>query len=379
VKVLQVVPSYLPAMRYGGPIYAVHGLAVALRRRGHRVHVFTTDRDGDRRLDVEPERPQLVDGVVVRYFPVAAPRRLCRAPSMSAALRAELAECDVVHLHSLFLWPTLAAARAAMHGGVPFLVSPRGMLVRDLLRRRGRFRKTLWLWLFERRTLESADGIHVTSELEAREARAFGLRLPRIHIVPNGIDPDRGREPGGALPESVAAVAERRPFVLFLGRLSWKKGIEHAVDALPALPDLALVVAGPDDEALTPSLRARAAQKAVAERVHFVGPVEGAAKAALLRDAVALVLPSLSENFGNVVLEAAAAGCPALVSPGVGLGPELEASGAGMIVPQQGLAALVASPRRRNEMGQSGPGFAARFGWAGVAARMEAVYESLRP
>ena len=134
---------------------AVHGLCKALAARGHQVTVFTTDVHGAGILDVPRAAPVAVDGVTVWYFPVATPRRLYRSPAMSAAL-AGIAGFDLVHLHSVFLWPTSAAARAAERAGVPYLLAPRGMLVGDLLRRHGRLRKRLWIRLVERHTLAHA-------------------------------------------------------------------------------------------------------------------------------------------------------------------------------------------------------------------------------
>ena len=52
MRILHVVPTYLPARRYGGPIVAVHGLCKALAARGHDVAVITTNVDGDATLDV---------------------------------------------------------------------------------------------------------------------------------------------------------------------------------------------------------------------------------------------------------------------------------------------------------------------------------------
>jgi glycosyltransferase involved in cell wall biosynthesis len=147
VRVLHVVPTYLPAWRHGGPILAVHGLAKALAARGHAVTVFTTDVHGAGRLDVPLATPVEIDGVTVWYFPVGFPRRLYRSPALTAALARTLPEIDLVHLHSVFLWPTWAAARAAFRAGVPYLLAPRGMLVGDLLRRRGWLRKRLWIAL----------------------------------------------------------------------------------------------------------------------------------------------------------------------------------------------------------------------------------------
>jgi glycosyltransferase involved in cell wall biosynthesis len=379
-----VVPTYVPAWRHGGPVRAVHGLCKALAARGHEVMVFTTDVDaGGPPLD----RPVTIDGVAVRYFPVAPPRRLYRAPAMAEALAREVPACDAVHLHSVYLWPTAAAARAAAWAGVPYVVAPRGMLVPDLVRRRGRLRKLAWLTLVERRTLAQAAALHVTSDLEAREAErlagGLGLPLPPAVVIANGVDggPDGPPGDGAALSPAVRAALARRPLLLFLGRLSWKKGLDRLLGALASVPDATLAVAGNDEEGLRPELERLAAASGVAGRVLFVGEVHGADKAALLHGADVLVLPSYSENFGNAVLEAMAAGCPVAVSPEVGLAPAVSETAAGIVADGDpailgpALAALLADPEGRREMGRRGAAAARqRFGWEAIARDMEAVY-----
>ena len=385
MKLLHVVPTYLPAWRHGGPIWAVHGLARALVRRGHHVEVFTTNVHGDGILDVPLGTPVERDGVLVSYFPVAAPRRLYRSPGLGAALRSKLADCDVVHVHSLFLWPTSAAARAAERALVPYFVSPRGMLVPELVARRGRLRKHIWLRLVERRTLARAAGIIVTSAKEAEEARAFGLPLPALFEVPNGLDPAPYATLPSRLPSPpIAAALARQPLILYLGRLSWKKGLELLIAALPGIPAATLALAGNDDENLRPGLEQLAREHFVFDRVRFLGPVDMPEKVALLRGAAALALPSLSENFGNVVLEAMAAGCPVAVTPEVGLAPVVNESGAGVVAPREAFASalrdLLADPARLAGMRARGPGVVAeRFSWERAAERMEAVYRGALP
>src|SRR5262245_28929642 len=82
LRVLHIAPTYYPAVRYGGPIRSVHGLAAALARRGHEVHVYTTSMDGEQDLDVLLDQEVDLDGVAVRYFRVPALRRLFWAPGM---------------------------------------------------------------------------------------------------------------------------------------------------------------------------------------------------------------------------------------------------------------------------------------------------------
>jgi glycosyltransferase involved in cell wall biosynthesis len=378
VRLLHVVPSYLPAWRHGGPIRSVHGLCAALARRGHEVTVFTTD------TDIGPELPRAApverDGVMVWYFPTAAPRRLYRSPALGRALKKRIGSFDLVHLHSVFLWPTAAAAHAARAAGVPYVVAPRGMLVRDLLVRRGRLRKTLWIRFVERRNLAHAAALHVTSELEAADAAALDLPLPPLLLVPNGVDDEPDQSDAMLRPE-VAAALTRQPLVLFLGRLSWKKGLDRLIAALTHSPTATLALAGGDQEAIRPRLEELARVAGVASRVLFLGEVAGADRVALLHRSAVLALTSYSENFGNSALEAMAAGIPVVVTEEVGLAAEVQRSGAGVVASGEpaalgaALSDLLADPVTRAAMGRAGrEAVAARYGWDGVASAMEEGY-----
>jgi glycosyltransferase involved in cell wall biosynthesis len=364
VRILHVVPTYLPATRYGGPIFAVHGLARALAARGHEVHVFTTNVDGNGTSDVPLDCPVEMDGVRVHYFATQL-RRLYVSSSMRKALRTFVPLCDVVHVHSVFLWPTTAAARVAKRAGVPYVVSPRGMLVPELIRRKSRIAKTAWMRLIERRTLAEAAAVHFTSQRELDDARLLGVDCASPVVVPNGID----------VPPSTDA--PHGDELLFLGRINWKKGLDRLIEAMKLFPEARLVIAGNDEENYAATLPQ-------APNVRFAGPVAGAEKEALLRQAAALVLPSISENFGNVVLEALAVGTPVVVTPEVGLARDVEAAGAGMVTSNEpqalaaALRAMLADRAAREEMGRRGREMVERrFAWTRVAEEMERVYRLL--
>src|SRR5207302_198290 len=85
------------------------------------------------------------------------------------------------------------------------------------------------------------------------------------------------------------------------------------------LGDVRLVVAGPDDEGLTPSLREKTVALGVAGDVEFVGLLNASGRLAALTNADVWVLPSKTENFGTSVIEAMAAGVPVVISPAVNL------------------------------------------------------------
>jgi glycosyltransferase involved in cell wall biosynthesis len=385
VRILHVSASYLPAVRYGGTIVSVHGLCKSLAARGHDVHVFTTSVDGPDDSAVSHGVPVDVDGVKVWYFRSRHARRIYWSPPMARALATRVREFDLVHTHASFLWPMWAAARAAKRAGVPYVVSPRGMIEKGLIARKSRLLKTAWIELIEKRSLSQAAAIHVTSAREAAELTAFGFDLPPLVEIPNGVEPGLPNESAGSPSSAIRAIAAGPPYVLFLGRISWKKGLDRLIRSVPHLsPDLRVVIAGNDDEDLRPVLQAQAEELKVNNRLVFTGAVAGADKRTLLAQARVLVLPSYSENFGNVVVEAMAAGCPVVVTPEVGVAPLVRDAGAGWVVDGDPhtlgmrISELCANPSLMLEMGERGRAVArGQFSWDRVAERMESAYRTV--
>lgn len=382
MRVLHVVPSYLPATRYGGPIYSVHGLCRSLVALGHKVHVFTTSVDGDRDSPVPLGQPVDMDGVKVWYFASGVLRRLYYAPTMVRAMREQIPYFDLVHLHSVFLWPTWAAARAARAAGAPYVLSPRGMLVRELIQRRNRWLKTAWIWLIEARNIEGAAAIHVTSEKEGVELRKFGFRLPEVWTVPNGID-----TPGTWSMDEVSADVRRAVqqggYVLFLGRINWKKGLDRLLAAWREVPDTRLVIAGNDEENYLPAVKKTAETTGVSGSVTFLPrSITGADKEALFAGARLFVLPSYSENFGNTVLEAMVRSVPVVVTEEVGAGEVVRQSGGGLVVSAgqlaQAISGLLRDPQSLRKMGEKGHSWVSgRYDWSTIAEEMASRYREI--
>jgi glycosyltransferase involved in cell wall biosynthesis len=285
-------------------------------------------------------------------------------------------EFDILHLHSVFLWPTFAAARVARRADVPYILAPRGMLVADLVARKSRILKSAWISLFEHTNVAGAAAIHVTSELEAAEFEKFGFPVRRMVVVMNGVE-----APAVTQPERHPNVA-REPYVLGLGRINWKKGFDRLIAAMAYVPNANLIIAGNDEEGYQPALERMIRDLNLSGRVRFLGPVYNDAKWNLLKSAALFALPSHSENFGIAALEAMACGCPVVVTPEVGLAGAIGKAGAGLVVdgePKQfgtALAALLAQPERRRLMGEAGKRLAAQdFSWGRIAAQMEEVYQ----
>lgn len=375
MRVLHVVPTYLPAVRYGGPIYSVHALCRALGDRGHDVHVYTTNVDGPGISDVPLSCPVIREGVNIKYFSCGLGRRIYRSPAMGRALKANVGNFDVLHLHSVYLWPILAAARAARGANVPYVLAPRGMLVRDLIERKSPLPKTAWIALVERANVARAAAIHVTSELEQMELAKLGLPARRVVIVANGIE----------VPDPIHPRQRRItkfPYVLSLGRINWKKGLDRLIAAMTYAPNTDLLIAGNDEENYQPRLEAMVRELNLSARVQFLGPVRDDEKWDLMRSAALFALPSYSENFGIAALEAIACGCPVVVTPNVGLAQDIGEAGAGIIVGGSAreigtaISDLMSDLPRRSAMGTAGKILASqKFSWGHIAEQMERVYE----
>src|SRR4029077_6503039 len=371
MRILHVVPTYLPATRYGGPIVAVHSLCRALAARGHAVEVFTTSIDGPDDAAVPHDRPVMLDGVTVRYFASRRLRRLAYAPALMQSLRGEIAGADVVHLHSAFLWPTWRAARVSHQRGIPYVVSPRGMVVKKLIASRHQLIKSAWIALIGRASLEHSSPIHATSASEAAEIKKFGWRLPPIDVVPNGVDAIDETARQDAPSGDIAALATQQPLILFFGRLARVKGLDRLLRAFAGTRRGTLAIVGNDYEGLLPELSELARELKIDDRVRIVPrAISEADKQSMYAAARVFVLPSYSESFGNVVLEAMQHGLPVIVTPEVGAADVVKESGGGLVAdgdaPSLGAAIdrLTEDVAGSAAMGQAGRAHVReRYGW----------------
>jgi len=217
---------------------------------------------------------------------------------------------DIVHIHGIWS-PYLAAfAAAARRHGIPYVVSPHGMLESWSLREKP-WRKGLALRVYQRRILQNASALHTTSEMEALNLSRLELDAARIHVVPNAVS--EPPDPVGL--ETVAPDRER--IVLFLSRIHPKKGLDNLLRAWGALRPKGwrLAIVGSGDAHYSASLARYCAANAV-ENVVFHPHVEGEERESVFRRASVFVLPTFSENFGNVVAEALIRRIPVITTTG---------------------------------------------------------------
>jgi glycosyltransferase involved in cell wall biosynthesis len=376
MRVLHVTPSIDAGS--GGTAAAVLGLTRAQAAAGLNVTLLTTDAHAVSAQYVDP------GGVATRVIGPAT-GKLLRHADLSRVTRELTAAADVVHVHALWEEVQYQVIRAARAQRVPYVITPHGMLTRWSLAQRP-WKKRLYMAWRLRAMLRCAAFIHYTSELERTDvAQSLALKPPSI-IEPLGVNMDEFRTlpPRGTFRARYPQLGAR-PIVLFLGRLHPGKGLEHLLPAMAAVrrTEAMLVAVGPDSREYHAELQRRAASLGVSDRVMFTGLLQGTDKVAALVDADVFCLPSDHENFGVAVIEALAAGTPALVSAHVPVSGEIVERGAGSIVPQEArqLAAELDrwfddEPLRR-AAGERGKALAwERYDWLQIARRWPAHYRA---
>jgi glycosyltransferase involved in cell wall biosynthesis len=292
---------------------------------------------------------------------------------------------DWVYLHSVWDPISKAGADVAQKFAKPYFILLNGMLDPWSLAQRS-LKKKLALALGYRRMLDRAAALHLGNFQEQELIRPLKLKSPGV-IIPNGVNLEEMQpRPSGGTFRKLFPQVGAGPYVLFLGRLHHKKGLDILASAFAILAKedktVRLVVAGPDDGARADFEKRIIAAK-IADRVHLVGPLYGESKLAAYVDAACFCLPSRQEGFSVAVLEALALGAPVVITEGVHF-PEIQSAGAGKVVDLDGpavaiaLKQIISDPLARERMGDAGQQLiAAKYTWQKVAEQSLTAFEQL--
>ncbi len=218
---------------------------------------------------------------------------------------------------------------------------------------------------------ERAAAILTDSHATAAALREHGVEAERITVAPIGV---------ARLPPSEFSAVPDGPFLLSVGELAPRKGIEVLVEAFAQadLDGIKLVLAGPDG-AGTDRVSAAIDRFRVADRVVRAGWVSDAQLAGLYERCLGVCVPSFAEGFGLPVLEAANAGAPVIASD-IPVIRELADAVAVWARPRDtpgwslALERLIADDDLRRESSSRGRSFASRFTWERTAATTVAAY-----
>jgi poly(glycerol-phosphate) alpha-glucosyltransferase len=319
------------------------------------------------------------DPLRVTTCAVQGPNSFGYSPRLVVALQD--AKLDLVHVHGLWMYPSIACNRWARLERKPYLITTHGMLDPWALRNSA-WKKWVASLLYEGAHLRGAACIHAVSHSEAQSIRAYGLTNP-ICVIPNGIDLT------SEISSAPAAGKDERKRLLYLGRLHPKKNLLNLLRAwhqLISQGDLtagewSLTIAGWSQGGYQEELQQFCAKSGIDESVDFVGPLFGLDKESVYRNADAFILPSLSEGLPVAVLEAWSYKLPVLITPECNIPEGFHAEAAIRIGTDvdsiaAGINQLVCMHySERQSMGLRGRELVEKlFSWSKIAGEMHSVY-----
>jgi D-inositol-3-phosphate glycosyltransferase len=227
------------------------------------------------------------------------------------------------------------------------------------------------------------------TEEAAQFERLYGASPGRVEIVPPGVD-HAFFSPGDRRGARAALKLGDHPVLLFVGRIQALKGLDVAVRALAALDDpeaMLVVVGGPsgkDGDAYLAEIESLAESLGVGRRIRFVPPQPHHLLSSYYRAADVCLVPSRSESFGLVALEAAACGTPVVAAAVGGLRTLVDHGHSGFLVEGRDpevfaayTAELLANPVLAESMSVAAATRAARYTWSTSAARLRRLYADL--
>ena len=382
MRILVGIPFLYPAISYGGAARSAYDLAGMLHRLGHEVTVLTTD--------VWDEHSRYAKNGF------RAPFEVIRVPNLSNRMAyhwqfytplgilkyAErlLAQSDILHLHTFRNLHNDLLARTAVKQGIPFVLTGHGTIPRM---ERFLVIKRVYDFLIGSWQLQNASGYVAVSRAEGRAMRRFGLPEEKIRIIPNGapevpadLSPGRFRR--------TWRIAPNEKMILFLSKITPRKGLQHLVRAYASMRKEACLVIAGNDMGYAPRIRELIQELGLKDRVLWTGLLNDQQKYDALADADVTVCPSINEVFGLVPLESILAGTPVIVCHDDGCGEVIREAGGGDLVPCGDAASLADAIRRRlaagkdpEELQRAQEKIRVRFNWHLIAREVLKFYHSL--
>ena len=387
LRILHVVPYYEHAWAYGGIPRLATTMTRGLARRGHEVTVCTTD-VCDARSRIRRGAVTGPTGVRVHVFPnvsnrLAYHRQFFTPLGLHAHLRRRAGSYDIAHLHACRNLPGEIAARALRRAGVPYVLSPNGTapaIERRLLAKR------LFDWTAGRVALRAAARVVAVSAAERKQLLALGVPDAHIALVPNPIDELEFAGARDANGFRRAHALGDGPLVLFLGKVTPRKGVDVLLNAFAQLhvPAATLVVAG-NDMGPGYDIRALTLALGLGARVRRLGLLTGSERLDALAAANVVVYPSRDEVFGLVAAESLLCATPVIVCDDNGCGELVDAVGGGLStrfgdakgLAQAITAVLSASHVWRPRAAEAGERVRRLFGSAPICEGLECLYRNV--
>ena len=219
------------------------------------------------------------------------------------------------HTHNLWNFIPYIAYWLSKKYQIPLVSSLRGSI------RLNKLRKIVAWNLFQKKIFQSSKVVHVTNKKDISILKKLGVNSS-IAYIPNGVDIDEFKSMGDPyISKKNLGLKENKKYILFLSRVHRHKGLHFLVNSWIKIAkkysDWDLLIVGPTyNEKYLKAISSVINQNKLKDRVHIKGFLSGTNKIDCLNASNLFVLPSYSENFGNIIAEAMAAKLPVLTTQG---------------------------------------------------------------
>lgn len=390
MKILQIIPYFVPAWNYGGPLRQCYELSKELVRRGHEVTVFTTDTvDASKRTIISEEE---IDGIKVKRFKnvnnsIAYHHNISLSPGMLPALGRQLKDFDLVHIHEYRTIQNVFVLHYAVKYDTPYVLQAHGSATKLATFFQKKTLKKIFDNLWGYRILKGASRLIALTKAETLEYISMGITKDKIELVPNAIDiAEFECLPKAGEFRKKYGLNNSLKVILYLGRIHRIKGLDLLMKSVAKLPkdacDVKIVIAGPDDGYLS-MLEKIIRELKIEEKVLITGPLYDKEKLEAYVDADVYILPSYYESFSITVLEALACGTPVIITEGCGIAERVKGE-AGLVVNQDekglrdAMLYLLSNDKLRKRLGERGRLMVfEQYSMAQIAKQMENIYQNL--
>ena len=384
MKVNLIIPSFYPAVVYGGPIFATLNAAEALSDKGIEVYVSTTNANGKKKLDIGTnEFLKYKENLYIKYYNETIVNKF--SLSMFLGLWKDIKDADVVHIQSIFSLPTPMGLLYSKIFKKKVLLSPRGSLCKWCFNEK-KFYKKFWLKFLIKPFIKNIKW-HATSIQEKNDIKTVFSNAD-VEIIPDGVNFKEFINPQKLSKQEFMKKFTNRDLnpdniIISMGRLHKVKGFDILIKSfnklLGASPNSVLLIAG-EDEGEKSYLINLIKKLNLENKVFFVGALYKQEKLDFLANADIFVLPSHTENFGIVYVESLAAGTPIVASKNTPW-KEVEEYDCGKwvenTVEETTKAMLEILKKDRKVMRENSIKLAKKYDWSNIADQFKKIFEEI--
>lgn len=333
MKILQVIPYFVPAYSYGGPLKVCFDLSKELVKRGHEVTVVTTDTlDGNKRIK---ELEEQIEGIrIIRFKNLsnyAAKHFNAYLPvGFYFWIKKNITHFDTVHCHDFFTFQNIFISSICKKNKIPFVIQPHGTLSPVSQNARFKIIKKLFIKLFSG-VLYNSKQIFALTLNEKKQIIDVNTGVSsKIKVIPNGVKTEDFENINTIDLHTKYAIPLNHKIIGYIGRMQYIKGVDISIEILAQLKnelDFTFLIIGPD-EGEKSNLEKQIQQLELEKQVVFAGILSGKEKLETIKSCDLFLFTSRSEGLPMSILEVASLGIPQVISDTCNV-PEIELYEAG--------------------------------------------------